>query len=102
MSAQKYLALARKHWTKWLPERVRTLKADGTLEAELQTAARNAQRKVTELMEQGYRQHEAEEVALAEFVLLKPEPTAEMDPWERRELGKLDREYRKSTSEADN
>ena len=73
MSAQRYKAMARKHWSQWLPERVKSLKEAGELESTLQTAAVNAQNLVLELMEQGYRAHEAEEVALSEFILLKPE-----------------------------
>ena len=73
MSAIKFKAQARKHWSKWLPQRVKSLKEAGELESTLQTAAVNAQNRVLELMEQGYRAHEAEEVALSEFILLKPE-----------------------------
>ena len=46
-------------------------------------------------MEQGFRQHEAEEVALSQYVLLKPEPEAELEPWERKELAQLESQYRK-------
>ena len=73
MSAIKFKAQARKHWSQWLPERVKSLKEAGELESTLQTAAVNAQNRGLELMEQGYRAHEAEEVALSEFILLKPE-----------------------------
>lgn len=79
MSAQRYQSLARKHWAEWLPNRVKQLKQEGQLEASLQTAGKNAAARVLELMEQGYQQHEAEEVALREFVLLAPEPEADED-----------------------
>ena len=88
----KYKALARKHWTEWLPKKVATLKAEGLLDQALQTAAVNATRRVTELMQKGYQLHEAEEVALREYVLLKPEENPN-DP-EVIELARLDREYR--------
>ncbi|GAB3376176.1 hypothetical protein [Azotobacter armeniacus] len=77
MSAQRFKAMARKHWTQWLPNRVKELKEAGELESTLQTAGINAQRRLLELMQQGYRAHEVEEVALAEFVLLRPEPEAD-------------------------
>ncbi|MNH48075.1 hypothetical protein D3C77_650210 [compost metagenome] len=46
-------------------------------------------------MQQGFPQFAAEEVALSELILLKPEPAAELEPWERAELGKLEAEYQK-------
>ena len=74
MSAQQFKAKARKHWSRWLPSRVRDLREAGELESTLQVAAVNAQEKMLELMAQGFRAHEAEEVALAEYILLRPEP----------------------------
>lgn len=94
MSAQTYAAKARKHWTKWLPKKVQDLKDSGQLEATLQAVGKATQHQVLELMQQGYRQHEAEEVALAQHVLLPPEPDAATEPWEREELASLEREYR--------
>ena len=95
MSAQLYEAKARKHWMQWLPKKVAALKASGELEQALQTAGKQAQQEVLSLMEQGFRQHEAEEVALSQYVLLKPEPEAELEPWERKELAQLESQYRK-------
>ncbi len=95
MSAQTYAAKALKHWTKWLPHKVAELKANGELEQAVQTAGKAAQQQVVELMGQGFQQHEAEEVALAEFVLLKPEPEANLEPWERKELAAMDKQYRR-------
>lgn len=95
MSAQLYEAKARKHWTQWLPKKVAALKASGELEQALQTAGKQAQQEVMTLMQQGFRQHEAEEVALSQYVLLKPEPEAELEPWERKELAQLESQYRK-------
>ena len=77
MSAQRYKAMARKHWSQWLPERVKELKETDSLEPTLLVAGTNAQRRVLELMQQGYKAHEAEEVALSEFILLKPETVDE-------------------------
>lgn len=93
MINEYFKAKARKHWTKWLPEKVAQLKADGQLDAALQVAANLARARVDELMAQGYRRHEAEEVALSEFVLLRPEPAAGLEPWEREELAEKERAY---------
>ncbi|MNK61522.1 hypothetical protein D3C87_806830 [compost metagenome] len=95
MSAGRYAAMARKHWTKWLPEKVAELKAAGDWESTLQTRGKWAAERVLELMQQGFPQFAAEEVALSELILLKPEPAAELEPWERAELGKLEAEYQK-------
>lgn len=95
MAGQQYAMMARKHWQMWLPEKVAALKAVGTLEQALQTAGKLAFNRVVELMEQGYQQHEAEEVALAEFVMLQPEIGAEMEPWELEEEAMLEARYRK-------
>lgn len=96
MSVQTLAAKARDHWTKWLPRKVATLKADGTFAEATHGAAVAAQRQMEELQQQGFRPHEAEEVALAQHILLPPEPAAELEDWERAELGKKDAEYRKA------
>lgn len=74
MSAMQFKEKARKHWSRWLPKRVKELQEAGELESTLQVAAANAQERLVELMGLGYRAHEAEEVALSEFILLRPEP----------------------------
>ncbi|MCK0510169.1 hypothetical protein [Aromatoleum buckelii] len=71
--------MARKHWTEWLPNKVAELKEEGQWEISLQIAGKQAFEMVLELMQQGFQQHEAEEVALKEFVLLPPEPPDEND-----------------------
>jgi hypothetical protein len=83
---------ARKHWEKWLPKKTRELKADGEFNMAIQMAARQAQKEIENLMAQGYQEHEAEEVVLPQFILLKPEPK---DDWESRELAKRERNYQK-------
>lgn len=88
----KYKALARKHWQEWLPQKVADLKAEGQLDQSLTTAAVLATRKVVELMGLGYQLHEAEEVALQEYVRLAPEEDPD-DP-EAIELERLEKEYR--------
>ncbi len=92
MMNPKYAAMAMKHWKTWLPNKVAELKAAGEFEAAIQAAAIAATSRVVELMQMGYQQHEAEEVALREFVLLAPEPEDEDDE-EAIELARLDREY---------
>jgi hypothetical protein len=94
MSAMTFAARARKHWTRWLPKKVAQLKADGELESALQVVGQQAHERMLELMAQGFRAHEAEEVVMHELVLLPPEAEAKLDPWERAELARLEREYR--------
>lgn len=94
MSATTYAEKARKHWTKWLPRKVAALKASGDLESTLQTVGKQAQAQVVNLMAQGFQQHEAEEVALHDLVLLPPEPAAALEPWERAELAQLEAKHR--------
>ena len=89
-------SLARKHWAKWLPKKVAQHKADGDLGEAIQGAAIRAEREIEDLMAQGYQRHEAEDVALPMFILLKPEPEANEEPWERRELAAQERQYRKA------
>ena len=91
---ERYLSSIRKHWSKWLPKRVAALKAAGEWEGALQVRANQTRARVDELMAQGYQLHEAEEVALTELVLLKPEPEANLEPWERAELMASERAYR--------
>lgn len=94
--SEKYVAMARKHWAKWLPKKVAALREAGGLEAALQVAGRQARERVDELMGMGYQLHEAEEVAQLEFLLLKLEPEAALELWERAELDASEREYRKA------
>ena len=94
LSVASLVAKARRHWTEWLPEKVKALKAAGELESELQAVAKMAMQRARELMEQGYRAHEAEEVVLAEYILLAPEPGAELADWEVEENARLEKEYR--------
>jgi restriction system protein len=88
--------LIRKHWTKYLPAKVRALRESGQLEESIQGSAKLAQDLVDHLMQkQHYREHEAKEVALHRFVYLKPEAGAGQPAWERKELAKLEREYQR-------
>src|SRR3954463_13525293 len=92
MSVEEFKAKARKHWKEFLPEKVRELRAEGRLEEALQGAAQLAQDQVNHLTRhQAYQQHEAEEVALHQFVYLPPEPE-ELD----EELAEKEREYQRT------
>ena len=94
MSVEEFKSKARRHWAEWLPQKVAELKAQGLLEQALQAAASNAQNKVNELQAQGFRPHEAQEVALSEFVLLPPEDGASETPQEREDALLRERAYR--------
>jgi hypothetical protein len=83
---------ARKHWETWLPEKTKELKAAGEFGAAIQIAARRAQEEIADLMAQGYQEHEAAEVVLPKFILLKPEPEPD-DDWEAIELAEMERKY---------
>lgn len=99
MNQMDKLSLAsktRKHWTKWLPQKVEALKKAGEFEEAVQGAALAAHRQIQELMAQGYQAHEAEEVALHQFVLLPPEEAASLEPWEREEQAQMEAEYQKT------
>ena len=82
----------RKHWATWLPARTADLKAEGMWETALRRAAISAQERIDALMKAGFRAHEAEEVALKEFILLDPEP-ADEDDWEAQELAQMEADY---------
>ena len=99
MDNQKYVAMARKHWKEWLPQKVAQLKADGDLESTLQVASRQCAEEVANLRAQGYQEHEAEEVALPMFILLKPEPKARETPAQRKEGAKMEAEYQRLMTE---
>ncbi len=93
MSVQALAAKAREHWSRWLPEKVAELKKEGTLEESLLGAARLCQKQIDHLVrDRGYPEWAAEEVALPQFILLKPEPDAEVPPEERRELDERESE----------
>lgn len=68
------------------------MKAEGTLNEEIQGAAKLALAEYETLKAKGYRDHEAEEVILHQFVYLKPEPG--VDDEEDEELAELERKYR--------
>jgi hypothetical protein len=93
MCVPELMVLARKHWEEWLPEKVAELRAQGALTLALNAAANLAQDEIDHLMRNcGYQEHEAREVALRQFILLPPEPTADDDELEE-ELREKERQY---------
>lgn len=98
MTEQQLTQRAREHWMKWLPAKTAALREAGEFLEATQAAGKLAAARVAELMAMGYQQHEAAEVALAEHVLLKPEPEAVNLPWERTELRQMERAHHKRMS----
>jgi hypothetical protein len=76
MSVPELMTLTRKHWNKYLPNKVRELQASGELNEAMFGAASLAQMEIDHLKKVGYSEQEAREVALRQFVLL-PEETDE-------------------------
>lgn len=98
MSIQQLKAQARKHWTKWLPEKVRELKAEGKLDEVLTGAAQLAQKEIEFLMKyRHYPEHAANEVALKQFILLPPEGDG-VPADQQEELDAMEAEYRKNVA----
>ena len=95
MSVLELKALARQHWEEWLPEKVKELQAEGTLNEELHSVAVLAQAEIEHLMKRGYSDHEAREVALPMFILLPPEMDG-LSEEQREELAEKEREYQKN------
>ena len=86
-------AKARHHWKTWRPREAAALEAAGELNEATQGAAALAMDRISDLMRlHGYREHEATEVAMKEFILLAPEAPAE-DDWEAAELAEMEAEY---------
>ena len=97
MGSAKYSMMARKHWATWLPKKTATLQAQGELGWALQEAGRLAQERLLELMQQGFQEHEADEVVRSEFIQLKPEHGANLESWEREEDAALEAMFRNQT-----
>jgi hypothetical protein len=96
MSVHSLKSRARKHWEKYLPQKVAELKAQGQYQESLHAAAVLAQEEIEHLMKyQHYSAHEAESEALRHHILLPPEPPPE-DDWEAQELAKMEAEYQQT------
>ena len=97
MNQQTLVSKIRKHWTEYLPQKTAELKAAGEWDEAVQGAALAASRVIQDLMNQGYQAHEAEEVALQQYVLLPPESPTE-DDWETQELAQMEADYQQNVS----
>ena len=72
---------------------MKALRESGELEEALQAAASLAQAEIDSLKAAGYPDHAAKEVALHQFILLKPGPGDAPEDEQDRELAALEREY---------
>lgn len=84
----------RRHWTEFLPERVKALKAEGMLEFRVRQTATEAHQMMRDLMRQGWPELAAEEKALTELVLLPPEHDPEDE--ETQEMEAMEREHQET------
>ena len=97
MNQQTLVSKIRKHWAEYLPSKTAARKAAGEWDEAVQGAALAASRVIQDLQNQGYQAHEAEEVALQQYVLLPPESPAE-DDWETQELAQMEADYQQNVS----
>lgn len=92
-SVPELAAMARKHWTTYLPSKTKELKRTGMFEVATQRAAEQAMNQIRSLMESGYQEHEAEEVARQQ-ILLRPEADdLDVPADQKRELAQKERQY---------
>jgi hypothetical protein len=94
MSVSELMTLTRKHWNKYLPNKVRELQESGELNEAIHGAASLARMEIDHLKTAGYSEQEAREVALRQLVLL-PEETDEDDE-QAQELADMEAEYQKN------
>jgi hypothetical protein len=73
MLGLQYTTMALNHWKQWRPNMVKELRAEGSLNEEVQKASRLASEQIANLMQKGFQKHEAEEMVLPETILLPPE-----------------------------
>ena len=80
-TTQQLKELAIMHWMRYLPKYFKGLKKLDRLQTTAAKAAEKAQAEIKELMAIGYQLHEAEEVVLPKYILLREEPeiTSEME-----------------------
>ena len=97
MNQQTLASKIRKHWAEYLPQKTAELKAAGEWDEAVQGAALAASRMIQDLQSQGYQAHEAEEVALHQYVLLPPESPDE-DDWEALELAQMEADYQQNVA----
>jgi hypothetical protein len=75
MEASKMVfeSLARKHWTKYLPNLTAALKKNGTFDTEIKMAADQAREELAILVSRGAQLEATKEIVLKEYILLPPE-----------------------------
>jgi hypothetical protein len=65
--------IAIEHWADWRPREVKQLVKEGRLHEVALKAAERAFQEIEELRRAGYQNHEAEEVVMPRYIILKPE-----------------------------
>lgn len=98
MNQQTLTSKIRKHWSQYLPKKTAALKAAGEWSEAVQGAALAASRMIQDLQSQGYQAHEAEEVALRQYVLLPPEAVESENDWEAQELDQMETQYQQEVA----
>lgn len=72
-TVQELKALAIRHWSQWQPKMVKKLKAENRLNSVALAAAEKTDREIKSLMSKGFQHHEAEEMVMQRYILLRPE-----------------------------
>lgn len=103
---QELKSKAAAHWMEYLPQKWAELVAQDRVDAELDLAARAAEKEIRRLMAAGARQDEAEEVVLPDLILLPPESQEEdqesldLEEEYQRTVGRPMSSYLREASEA--
>lgn len=88
---QQLKSKAAAHWMEYLPQKWAQLLAEDRVDAELNLAARAAEKEIRRLMANGARLDEAEEIVLPSLILLPPE-----DQEEDEESLEMEEEYQRT------
>ncbi|MDW7758489.1 MAG: hypothetical protein SCH72_12450 [Desulfuromonadales bacterium] len=73
MTALQMQKLAMKHWEEWRPKATAQMKRANTFRTRARKAAEKAKKEMREMIQSGQPAHEAEEIVLKRYILLKPE-----------------------------
>ena len=73
MNLNNWIELGRQHWKEFLPNRYRELKAAGTLDEALKTAAELTYLEADQLEQNGFQPDEAWQMVRENYLLLPPE-----------------------------
>ncbi len=97
MMIEELKAKAAQHWKEWLPTMWATLVKEDRVDLALTQAATKAADQILELMRQGARLDEAEEMVLPELILLPPENKGSTgSAAQDEELAQMEAEYRET------